>query len=161
MDAPELKTPVKGLLFLGTPHQGTPFTRFGIMAAKFLRPLEANPLTCSRRLPGKQFWPCAVQISDCLGLANGNSVFATPALEVWSILALAFQIRSQAYSGRRTGDLLVSYYQDTISPLGPGRMDKWSTACPSIGVFIIAACSDYRLQICKQLPHSIQIISIS
>lgn len=39
---PELKSRVKGILFLGTPHRGTPFTRFGIFAAGVLAPLDAD-----------------------------------------------------------------------------------------------------------------------
>ena len=42
VDMPELKSRVKGVLFLGTPHRGTPFTRFGIFAASFLNPLDAD-----------------------------------------------------------------------------------------------------------------------
>lgn len=30
------------MLFLGTPHRGTPFTRFGLLAASFLTPLDAD-----------------------------------------------------------------------------------------------------------------------
>jgi hypothetical protein len=33
---------VKGVLFLGTPHRGTPFARFGITAANILAPLDAD-----------------------------------------------------------------------------------------------------------------------
>lgn len=42
VDMPELKSRIKGMLFLGTPHRGTPFTRFGIIAASFLTPLDAD-----------------------------------------------------------------------------------------------------------------------
>ena len=33
---------MKGVLFLGTPHRGTPFTRFGLLAARLLTPLDAD-----------------------------------------------------------------------------------------------------------------------
>lgn len=42
VDAPELKSRVKGILFLGTAHRGTSFTRFGILAASFFAPLDAD-----------------------------------------------------------------------------------------------------------------------
>ncbi|RMZ89045.1 hypothetical protein DV736_g3719, partial [Chaetothyriales sp. CBS 134916] len=42
VDMLELKSQIKGVLFLGTPHRGTPFTRFGIIAASFLTPLDAD-----------------------------------------------------------------------------------------------------------------------
>ena len=42
VDMPSLKCRVKGLLFLGTPHRGTPFTQFGIVVAWLLTPLYAD-----------------------------------------------------------------------------------------------------------------------
>ncbi|KJZ68077.1 hypothetical protein HIM_12533 [Hirsutella minnesotensis 3608] len=34
VDLPELQDRLKGVLFLGTPHHGSPFTRFGLLAAR-------------------------------------------------------------------------------------------------------------------------------
>ena len=42
VDMPELQARIKGIIFLGTPHRGTPFTRFGILAASLLAPLDAD-----------------------------------------------------------------------------------------------------------------------
>ncbi|KJZ71092.1 hypothetical protein HIM_09511 [Hirsutella minnesotensis 3608] len=42
VDLPELQDRLKGVLFLGTPHHGSPFTRFGLLAARLLTPLDAD-----------------------------------------------------------------------------------------------------------------------
>jgi hypothetical protein len=36
------KTKLKGVIFLGTPHRGTPFARFGINAARLFAPLGSD-----------------------------------------------------------------------------------------------------------------------
>ncbi|KJZ68442.1 hypothetical protein HIM_12167 [Hirsutella minnesotensis 3608] len=42
VDLPELQDRLKGVLFLGTPHHGSPFTRFGLLVARLLTPLDAD-----------------------------------------------------------------------------------------------------------------------
>jgi hypothetical protein len=39
---PKLKSRIKGLIFLGTPHQGTHFNRYGLAASYLLAPLGSN-----------------------------------------------------------------------------------------------------------------------
>lgn len=42
MDLPDLSSRVKGVIFLGTPHSGTPFSRYGIYAARLFAPFDSD-----------------------------------------------------------------------------------------------------------------------
>lgn len=39
---PDLKSRIRGVVFLGTPHQGTSFNRYGILASYILAPLDPD-----------------------------------------------------------------------------------------------------------------------
>jgi len=39
---PDLKSRLRGVIFLGTPHQGTSFNRYGLIASYLLVPLDPD-----------------------------------------------------------------------------------------------------------------------